>query len=306
MDYNLFASAVDKTKLKNLKRVVFEGDRGDAGMHPDLLSYINFFDFAPSVILITNGSMRSESWWAELAKIPNLTVVWSIDGLVDTNHLYRVGLDFSKIINNAHSFINNGGKAIWKCIVFKHNEHQINEIVTFAKSSGFQSLAFAYPLAGRFDWQGSPVVEYPVFISGQQSHTIELPKKSKIQIEKIIYFKNINTFPALLPLRGIKSRCPWSQQGRIYITYHGYVIPCCMQHNTPDNILHNYEEDRKFLEQIGNLDNISLTHHNLESILSNHFYSFSLEDSLSDPQKIHHVCKNTCIKSYPTVPLTSF
>ena len=38
--------------------------------------------------IITNGSARNTSWWRELGKKNIQEVVFSIDGLGDTNHLY--------------------------------------------------------------------------------------------------------------------------------------------------------------------------------------------------------------------------
>ena len=38
---------------------------------------------------------------------------------------------------NAKAFIEAGGKARWKMIVFKHNEHQIDEAKLLAKDMGF-------------------------------------------------------------------------------------------------------------------------------------------------------------------------
>ena len=54
-------------------------------------------------------------------------VIFAIDGLEDTNHLYRVNTNFNKIMENAKAFINAGGIARWDFIAFAHNEHQIEE-----------------------------------------------------------------------------------------------------------------------------------------------------------------------------------
>ena len=53
-------------------------------------------------------------------------VRFSVDGLRDTNHLYRRNTDFDVIMRNAQTFID-GGRATWVFIAFQHNEHQIGE-----------------------------------------------------------------------------------------------------------------------------------------------------------------------------------
>ena len=50
-------------------------------------------------------------------------VTFGIDGLQDTNHLYRISTNFDKIIKNAKAFIDAGGFAKWHMLVFEHNEH---------------------------------------------------------------------------------------------------------------------------------------------------------------------------------------
>ena len=62
---------------------------------------------------------------------------FSIDGLADTNKLYRIGINHDRVMANAKAFIEAGGKARWKFIVFRHNEHQVEEARELAKDMGF-------------------------------------------------------------------------------------------------------------------------------------------------------------------------
>ena len=57
----------------------------------------------------------------------NGRVDFNIDGLQDTNHVYRKNTNFEKIIDNASAYIRMGGIAEWNYIVFKHNQHQIDK-----------------------------------------------------------------------------------------------------------------------------------------------------------------------------------
>ena len=72
--------------------------------------------------MAVNGSARSKSWWCDPAQKSDLIVVnFSIDGLADTTHLYRVNSNFAKIMENAKAFIDAGGNARWYFIEFEHN-----------------------------------------------------------------------------------------------------------------------------------------------------------------------------------------
>lgn len=206
-----------------LKKVVIQGDKGDPCMHPHIGRLITALASAPSrpsVRLTTNGSIRNTHWWSELAKIKNLEIVFSIDGLADTNHLYRVGLDYETIIKNARAFINAGGHAVWKMIVFKHNQHQIDEIKSLSKAMGFCGFRIqsAQP---RF----KELSHWPVEVDGK-IHFLS-PTTLKIQRQE---FRFDNDYTADTQLKNTKHICPNLVDGRIYITHQNYVIPCCMMH----------------------------------------------------------------------------
>ena len=86
--------------------------------------------------LTTNGSIGSQQSWEDLAK-NNVEVRFSIDGLEDTNHIYRQDVQWNKVMDRAKWFIDSGGVAIWKWIAFKHNVHQEEETRALAKTLGF-------------------------------------------------------------------------------------------------------------------------------------------------------------------------
>ena len=126
----------DLTKLPSLQNVIFEGDYGDPMMNPEIDQFVNFFKDIESIKLITNGSIRNKDYFANLATHKNLQVTFSIDGLEDTNHIYRINSNWNKTIANAKSFINAGGNATWKYIIFKHNQHQVDEARQLASELG--------------------------------------------------------------------------------------------------------------------------------------------------------------------------
>ena len=72
-----------------------------------------------------------------IKKIDN---IFPIDGLADTNSMYRRMTNFDKIMDNANAFISAGGNAHWKMIEFEHNKHQIEEARTVGKENGFANF----------------------------------------------------------------------------------------------------------------------------------------------------------------------
>lgn len=126
----------------------FCGCLGDPCMTPDFFeicheTYNRGYMFQTT----TNGSIGAASKWAELGKIcydKKNQVIFALDGLEDTNHLYRVGISWDKIMKNAKAFIDAGGYATWKMIIFDHNKHQVEEARELAREMGFKEFYTHY------------------------------------------------------------------------------------------------------------------------------------------------------------------
>lgn len=164
-------------ELPNLKVIHLCGNIGDPIAYKhlnELLDKIiiqneyfwNEFDSGRStqnhwyVDIHTNGSLRSTKWWQELGKKCNKhllrshDVIFGIDGLEDTNHIYRQATNFNKIIDNAKAFIDAGGIAQWQYLKFKHNQHQVEEARKLAESLGFDNFYAVQPyLSLAYNWK---------------------------------------------------------------------------------------------------------------------------------------------------------
>jgi len=142
--------------IENLEKILFCGTLGDPASCTDLLKIIDWVQSINSNIVIginTNGAIRNSTWWKQLAnKIkqnPYSYVVFSIDGLEDTNHIYRKKVVWNKLIENAQSYISAGGVAQWDMLVFDHNKHQVEEAKQLACNMGFR--AFRTKVSNRFE-----------------------------------------------------------------------------------------------------------------------------------------------------------
>jgi MoaA/NifB/PqqE/SkfB family radical SAM enzyme len=130
-------------QIKQLDKMYMCGDYGDpaAGKHTlEILKYFRSVNPNITLGMNTNGGLRDGKWWQELAGIMSGEkdyVIFSIDGLEDTNHIYRVNVNWSKVIDNVNTFITAGGPAHWDMIVFEHNQHQVDLCEQQAKDLGF-------------------------------------------------------------------------------------------------------------------------------------------------------------------------
>lgn len=136
--------------IKRCKLILFCGVHGDPCVAKDVLEiceYIASVSKTTAVRMNTNGGMRKPDWWTKLgalfSKFPRSShsaywqLTFSIDGLEDTNHIYRRNVVWKNLIENVKAFINAGGSASWDYLIFEHNEHQIQDAMKLSKELGF-------------------------------------------------------------------------------------------------------------------------------------------------------------------------
>ena len=110
------------------------------------LEIVKYMDsIEQSFRLNTNGSNRTTKWWEEFydsyddTKYSHGTkniVIFALDGLEDTNEIYRVNSDFKAVFEVMKMGVARGKLIAWQFIPFSHNEHQIAEARKIAKDNG--------------------------------------------------------------------------------------------------------------------------------------------------------------------------
>jgi len=142
---------VDKIKhilprevVAKLDKMFMCGNYGDPAAGAETLELYDYFrDINNNIVLgmNTNGGIRGTEWWTNLAKRlcqPQDYVVFSIDGLEDTNHIYRRNVNWPRVMANVAAFITAGGSAHWDMLVYEHNRHQVADCEQLARSMGFR------------------------------------------------------------------------------------------------------------------------------------------------------------------------
>ena len=145
---NFIKEKIGDEILSRLNRWICQGTYGDAIMNPetiDIFGHLKKLNPSIEIIMHTNGGVRNEHFWKALAEL-DVKVIFSIDGLADTNHLYRRNVKWDKLMSNVKTFISNGGRAIWEYLVFKHNQHQTSQAEALSKRMGFENFRFPNPL----------------------------------------------------------------------------------------------------------------------------------------------------------------
>lgn len=135
---------VDIDTIQKLHKMFMCGNYGDPAAGAYTMEIYQWFRSVNVNIVLgmnTNGAIGSAAWWRTLAQTlcqPLDYVVFSIDGLEDTNSVYRVNVNWSKLMANAAAFIAAGGSAHWDMLVYQHNEHQVDACEQLARHMGFR------------------------------------------------------------------------------------------------------------------------------------------------------------------------
>lgn len=216
-------SIFNPTFLKQLKRIWINGNYGDMVMNPETVDIVRYFREHNQDLIIdisTNGSARNADFWRSLAKL-NAHVLFCLDGLEDTHHLYRQNTSWATIIKNAKTFIQAGGNATWKFIEFDHNVHQLETCRQLSKDLNFrdfQCFNHGRNIGPVFDKNGKHT-----HVIGQYSATTEFEvlfhkkQSDEVLLEDIIDVRAPKT----------SVNCATIENNSIYIAANGDVSPCC-------------------------------------------------------------------------------
>ena len=268
LDIGLFERLISiDLKDVNLDNIQFNfcGIYGDNLYHPDIL---NFFKILVNrnarIDLETNGSYKKSSFWKQLAEVLTSEdkITFSIDGMADTNSIYRKGSSWDSIIEGVKIIGQSKIKSTWKFIVFKHNQHQIDGARKLATSLGVDEFLVRY--SGRF-LKNDPLLPDPEYIGLQQLHWDK--------VQNAVKRNTLDVDTTILP------RCLSGKN--IGITNEGLVIPCLTFHSI----------ENKWLQD--NRDRINLHNRSILDILNDDIW-IELKELWNTPTKAPFICSKYC------------
>jgi MoaA/NifB/PqqE/SkfB family radical SAM enzyme len=290
ISFDTFKKILLAPEFETAHELEFCGTIDDPLMHPE---FIEFLDFASglkknyNVVIHTNASLRNEKYWTKLTEVLHKhhrhIVKFSIDGLEDTNHIYRQNTVWSKIMANANAFIQAGGYASWQFLVFPWNEHQLMQAKQLSEEMGF------------FDFQSrhdrSRVTKIGLDRIGvlqrvdKHRRKAGLPDLATIRKPPVSSILEINE--SLVEDVFYEIECNNRKQEMYFIGYDSKLWPCCFLHNGKldyDSGKRDLLEKRLF-DAYGSKDWNDLSKHSVGEILNHPFYQ---EDLVNSWSAIHH------------------
>ena len=154
--------------------------------------------------------------------------MFGIDGLADTNHIYRKDTNFKKIVENLTAFNQAGGRSIWSFIAFQHNEHQVEEARLLSQQLG--CFGFAVKTTTRFiDKQHNMIEKFPVMDRDKKIvYWLKPPTDPKyINPGYNSYEKSRNKYGNYENyLKNVDISCDARNKQYFHVSAEGYVLPC--------------------------------------------------------------------------------
>ena len=291
--------------VKQLSKLYMCGNYGDPIAANDTLEVYEWLRAVNPDIKLgmhTNASARTPAWWARLGKLLSKKgdyAKFGLDGLADTNHIYRRGTNWDKIIENVQAFIDAGGIAQWEFIVFKHNEHQVEEARALSERMGFAQ--FRTKKTGRFFsdtklqgkdnqevWNRNGMVEYYI----EKPENPEYHNDSLVKEEALV--ERFGSMQHYVDQTCVK--CKVAEDRSLYISAEGLAFPCCWTANQLYVWYWPHKKSEMWTLLDHDINNVSALVNPLESVINGSYFK-RIADSWSKPSisdgKLR-VCAKTC------------
>jgi MoaA/NifB/PqqE/SkfB family radical SAM enzyme len=264
--------------IAQLDNMYMCGNLGDPIVAKDTLEIFRYFrKHNPTMWLSmnTNAGAKDEEWWRQLSKVFGRmgTVIFSVDGLRDTNHLYRQNVLWDNVERNMRAFIDAGGRARWDYIIFGHNEHQVAEAEALAHEWGCER--FQKKKSGRFFTASNKGKDQHQAQNRKGQDTQLISKPVKLDNQNLALLKQKEIEKSYGSMRDYYDKCSINckaiEKKEIFITAQGSLMPCCW---TAGRMYKWWHKDPK-VEQIwdhidhaGGLDNINVIENDLADVMN--------------------------------------
>ena len=261
--------------IAQLNTMYMCGNLGDPIVARDTLEIFKYFrEHNPNMWLSmnTNAGAKNAEWWQELADVFGRmgAVIFSVDGLSDTNHIYRQGVVWDNVKRNMQAFIAAGGRARWDFLIFEHNQHQVEEAQKLANDWGCEK--FIPKKTGRFVTAQSKKKESHQAVDRKGNVTAELKKPDeKFQNAAVKKYDDVakkhGNMDAYYDKTPIK--CKVKDEGNLFITAEGLAMPCCW---TAGRMYKWWHKDPKaeqiwdFIDAVGGKDAVNAKKHGLQAV----------------------------------------
>lgn len=226
--------------VQQLRKILINGNFGDIVMNPESLEIITYFrehNHYAEIAITSNAGARDKKFWEGLANL-GCQIYFCLDGTDNETHaLYRQNTRYDIVLKNAKTFIDAGGNATWKMILFEHNQHQVNTARQQSQQLGFKNFDLidhgrdvgpVYNNHGELVHIMKPVVWQEINLPTEFSQALEFRQRT-----------TVNTNSIKIDLKSqIACKVSTPTVSSIYVSSTGHVYPCCWVGMAPETYGH--------------------------------------------------------------------
>lgn len=240
-------------------------------------------------------------------------VVFAIDGLKDTNHLYRRNTNWELIMQSVSSFINAGGKATWAYLIFEHNQHQVEEARELSEKLGFTK--FLPKATGRFAAFNLKSQQNKESVDVKNSKGEKLYSLKPASIPKY-QNKHLQNLPSIIDQHGglekyfinTEISCRYQSKKSIFVSFEAELWPCCYTASRKYDFYHSVYKEQiiSLFEKYGTQFN-SLRQNSIMDLVNSQWFKEDLTKSWTFPvnsepsAKRLYVCSRHCGQEFDPV-----
>lgn len=280
-NYNTDALMRHIDQFPSLSRIDLCGNNGDPMAHPHVVSICERLHTKGVFCTIaTNGALGTTDDYRRLAKV-GVEMTFGIDGLEDTNHIYRRGVMWHKLMQNVGAFIDSGGLAEWQWLDFPWTRHQIEKAKALSEQIGFENFF----IKGR----NNPNLDDHIITNKDQP----IPRTRKTLPSKkssLPYHDQLRR--SLEQNKPDRISCESYNKREIYLQVDGSIWPCCwlpQEHQNSDAGKNQYWRE-SYQPDFNNLHN-----HSAHDIIQHDFFQIDLKNQ-NAPMGENNVKFVSCIE----------
>ncbi|MDB4335238.1 radical SAM protein [bacterium] len=305
---DFFKNSLGIDFCSNVKHWDFCGTKGDAVSNSELLDILKFLldcNENVTIKLHTNGGLRNTKWFTQLGNLfnnRNCVCVFALDGLEDTNHIYRKNVKWKKLWGNIIAYNKTGANTRANFLKFKHNEHQVQEIEQLCKRYKIR-LKIKSPYG--FKENNNTIETMPVHNpDGTFAYSIfpntEYVKGRKVKDPKIIdtnfyiqgKYDKTQFLQELENISDVNCKISEGTTANLYIDSDGALLPCCWIASALNM------GDRQMTSLIGKREDLIPSESNsIQNILESTYLSKTLKKGIKGKLNTKEKYCITCVKA---------
>ncbi|MDA9302670.1 radical SAM protein [bacterium] len=278
LDFELIEKIFSDPLIADRVRVDMIGTAGEPVAHPRFLEIVKkIIELKPNANfnIHTNGGVRNEKFFTALGEIlpSGSRVCFSLDGLEDTNHIYRINVDWNKCIKNLKAFIATGARATWQMVLFDWNKHQLDDVRNYAIELGCDE----FETRENVDAEG---IQKALDAATTKINNIPAPSKTTNK-----------PYPTAPIVDIINDQC--FSKRNIFVSSNGKVYPCCMFPAASfDKVFKKFFHEAMEIDTYGDEWN-DLKNHTVTEIME-HQWWIDLKKQINMEIDPCFICKHEC------------